>query len=100
MSEPTAYEAVTEQFLTAAHRSIAAACKPGNTTEDLAMHTNVACLAGLVAYLLEQIRQYDTGTANDVAWEVHDFAEDGEPLADWVAGQLRARGLNPDALAA
>lgn len=57
------------------------------------LQSQVSTLAGICAYLLDQLHQLDGGTATDVAWQVHDWCDDGEGCADWVTEEIQRRGI-------
>lgn len=82
-------------LLATAHAHVAAACDPTRDNGDEAAfraHCEAAQLAGIAAYLLDAL-DVDTSGAEEVAREVSQLAEDGEPLAEWVAEQVQARGI-------
>lgn len=83
-------------LLATAHAHIAAACDPTRDRADEAAfrhHCEAAQLAGMAAYLLDALDRQPGWVADGVAAAVHELAEDGEPLAEWVAEQVTARGV-------
>lgn len=78
-------------FLAAAQRHTNQACEPN--APDFAKHCAFALAFGEIAYVLETLQRVDRRTAERVALDMDEFADDGEPLANWVAAQLNQRGI-------
>jgi hypothetical protein len=91
----TTVEATMEDFLRAASIHTGKALDPATPREEFATHCALGHAYSLVAYLLDAHLQTGDDTT-ELAWELHEFAEDGEPLAHWVGDQVRARGINTD----
>ena len=91
-------DAMVRDFLVSSQRHLNSATAPGTPEVDFRNSAIMALLSGLVAYLLAELKDLDQGTAADVAWQVHDFCEHGEPLADWVAEELTRRGVDVEAM--
>lgn len=90
-------EHMMREFLTASTKHTAAACDPTTPKEDFATHCALAQAYGLTAYVLHAFDQ--TGDdSTELAWELHDFFGDGEPLSEWVSGRLASYRVNVDAL--
>ena len=95
-TEPVTVEATMEDFLRAASIQIAKAFDPATTREEFNTHCALGHAYSLVAYLLDA--RIQTGEdLTDLAVELNEFAEDGEPLAHWVAEQVHARGIDTSA---
>lgn len=92
--EPQTTEVMTRLFLVDSKYRLDAVFDsewPDPRLKDL--HAIASTLAGMCAYLLDQMHQLDQDTATDVAWQLHDWSDDGEGCADWVAQEVRRRGI-------
>lgn len=91
-------DAMVRDFLVSSQQHLNAATNPDTPEADFRVNCALAQLEGLVALLLVELKSLDQGTAADVAWQVHDFCQDGEPLAGWVAQELTDRGIDVEAM--
>lgn len=91
-------DAMVRDFLVSSQRHLNATMDRTASEADFRTNCMVSLLSGLVAYLLAELKDLDQGTAADVAWQVRDFCQDGEPLADWVAEELTRRGIDVEAM--
>lgn len=92
---PTVVEELTANFLRASHHHIRKSFDPATPKDDFTTHCGFAHAYALVAYLLDAHQQTGDDTT-ELAWELHEFAQNGEPLADWVNEQVHARGIKTD----
>lgn len=99
-SEENVCDVMVRDFLTSSQQHLNLATDPDAPEADFRSNCIAAQLCGMVAYLLDQINQMDSGVGPDVAWELHDWCQDGEPLAQWVADELHNRGVDVESLAA
>jgi len=91
-------DAIVQDFLVSSQRHTNAATDSTTPEADFRLNCTVAALSALVAYLLVELKDVDQSTAADVAWQVSDFCQDGEPLAQWVAEELNNRGVDVEAM--
>ncbi len=97
-SDQNVTDVMVRDFLVSSQQHLNLATAPDTPEADFRSNCMAAQLCGMVALLLTELKNLDQGTAADVAWQVHDFCQDGEPLAEWVAEELNNRGVDVEAM--
>lgn len=98
---PDVVERMLVDYLTAAQKSLIKAVDPDGpptSSPRFGYLVERATLTGMCAYLLSRLNDTAPSLAADAAAALMAFADDGEPLADWVTDQLARRAVDVEAM--
>lgn len=96
-TEPTPAETLGRGLLEAHVKFLARAVEPFAPGETFLSNAMAAHYAAAAAWLLDTITGLvDAPTANDIAAELSELMEMGEPLADWAGEAANEMGINAD----